>query len=72
MFLIGGLHLLKEKMLLLENMHKEYYQYIGPYLHTVPTISEKVLNMPGIKETKNKFPTRIAPQVADIEDIEIV
>jgi len=59
-------------MLLLENMPKEYYQYIGPYLHTVPTISEKVLNMPGIKETKNKFPTRIAPQVADIEDIEFL
>ena len=59
-------------MTMLEIMPPEYYQYIGPYLHTVPTISEKVLNMPGIKETKNKFPTRIAPQVADIEDIEFL
>lgn len=50
----------------------EYYQYIGPYLHTVPNISEKVLNMPGIKETKNKFPTRIAPQLRDIEDLEFL
>lgn len=50
----------------------EYYQYIGPYLHTVPNMPEKVLNMPGIKETKNKFPTRIAPQLADIEDLEFL
>jgi len=59
-------------MTVLKLMPPEYYQYIGPYLHTVPTISEKILNMPGIKETKNKFPTRIAPQVADIEDIEFL
>lgn len=51
---------------------KEYYQYIGPYLHTVPNMPEKVLNMPGIKETKNKFPTRIAPQLAGIEDLEFL
>lgn len=56
----------------LELLPPEYYQYIGPYLHTIPTISEKVLNMPGIKETKNKFPTRIAPQLADIKDIEFL
>ena len=49
-----------------------YYQYIGPYLHTVPNIPEKILNLPGIKETKNKFPTRIAPQMADIEDLEFL
>ena len=53
-------------------MPKEYYQYIGPYLHTVPNMPEKVLNMPGIKETKNKFPTRIAPQLAGIEDLEFL
>ena len=48
----------------------QYYQYIGPFLHTVPGISEKILNLPGIKETKNKFPSRIAPQVENIKDIE--
>lgn len=39
------------------------YPYIGPYLHSVPYMSERILNMPGIKETKGKFPTRIAPQM---------
>jgi len=38
----------------------------------VPGIPEKILNMPGIKETKNKFPERIAPQLADIEDLEFL
>ena len=59
-------------LLALQQIPPEYYQYIGPYLHTVPTISDKILNMPGIKETKNKFPTRIAPQLADIEDLEFL
>ena len=61
-----------EKMLLdaLSLLPPEYYQYIGPYLHTVPGISDKVLNLPGIKETKNKFPTRIAAHVQDIPNIE--
>jgi len=61
-----------ELMDMLSSMPPEYYQYIGPYLHTVPNMPEKVLNMPGIKETKNKFPTRIAPQLADIEDLEFL
>ena len=56
----------------LKNTPKEYYQYIGPYLHTIPGISEKILNMPGIKETKNQFPTRIAPQFKDIENLEFI
>lgn len=51
---------------------KEYYPYIGPALHAVPGISEKILNMPGIKETKNKFPKRIAPQLQGIEDLEFL
>ena len=51
---------------------KEVYPYIGPLLHSVPGIPEKILNMPGIKETKNKFPERIAPQLADIEDLEFL
>lgn len=63
-----------EEMLLnlLNSIPKFMYEYIGPYLHTVPGISEKILNMPGIKETKNKFPSRIAPQLADIEDLEFL
>ncbi len=57
---------------MIKSMPPQMYEYIGPYLHTVPGIPEKVLNMPGIKETKNKFPSRIAPQLADIEDIEMI
>lgn len=56
----------------LKSLPKEYYQYVGPYLHTVPGISEKILNMPGIKETKNRFPDRVAPQLRDIENIEFI
>ncbi|MCQ2741205.1 MAG: hypothetical protein MJ210_03720 [Alphaproteobacteria bacterium] len=51
---------------------KEYYQYFGPMLFEVPDMSEKVLNLPGIKETKNKFPTRIAEEVKDIKDLEFM
>ena len=54
----------------LSHVPKKYYQYIGPQLFEVPNMSEKVLNLPGIKETKNKFPTRIAKAVKDIEGIE--
>lgn len=57
---------------MLEAMPKQYYQYIGPYLHQVPGMSEKILNMPGIKETKNQFPTRIAPQLKHIENLEFL
>ncbi len=47
----------------------QYYQYIGPQLFEVPGMSEKILNMPGIKETKHKFPTRIAEQAKNIENL---
>lgn len=57
---------------MLNSVPKETWQYIGPYLHTVAGISDKVLNMPGIKETKNKFPTRIAPQLADLPNLEFL
>lgn len=57
---------------LLEKLPKETYQYIGPILHNTVGMSEKILNMPGIKETKNKFPTRIAPELKDIEDLEFL
>lgn len=49
-----------------------YYQYIGPQLFEVPGMSEKILNMPGIKETKNKFPTRIAEQAKNIENLDFL
>lgn len=57
---------------MLKNMPKEIYPYVGPYLHTVPGIPDKILNLPGIKETKNKFPSRIAPQLKDIPDLEFI
>lgn len=57
---------------LLSTLPPEYYQYIGPYLHTVPNMPEKILNMPGIKETKNRFPKRIARELEGIEDLEFV
>lgn len=57
---------------IIATLPKEFYPYIGPFLHSVPGIPEKILNMPGIKETKNKFPERIAPQLAGIEDLEFL
>lgn len=51
---------------------KEFYPYIGPFLHSAPGIPEKILNLPGIKETKHKFPERIAPQLADVENLEFL
>jgi len=56
----------------LKMMPSLYYQYIGPQLFEVPNMSEKILNLPGIKETKNKFPTRIAEQVRDVENLEFL
>lgn len=63
-----------EEMMLkaLNNLPKEMYPYIGPYLHTIPNMPEKILNLPGIKETKNKFPRRIAPQLEGVEDLEFL
>lgn len=51
---------------------KEMYQYIGPMLHEVPGMSEKILNLPGIKETKNQFPQKVAKRAQEIEDIEFL
>ena len=57
---------------MLQRMPKEYYPYIGPFIHVAKGIPEKIKNMPGIKETKNKFPERIAPQLADLENLEFL
>ncbi len=51
-------------------MPKSAYQYIGPMLHEIPGMSEKILNMPGIKETKNRFPKDIDEKYKDIENLE--
>ncbi len=51
---------------------KDMYQYVGPMLHEVPGMSEKILNLPGIKETKNKFPERVAQKAQKIENIEFL
>ncbi|MCM1323455.1 MAG: hypothetical protein NC218_04775 [Acetobacter sp.] len=55
---------------LIQMLPKEMYQYIGPMLHEVPTMPEKILNLPGIKETKNKFPDDIAEKYKGVEDLE--
>jgi len=57
---------------MIASLPKEFYPYIGPFLHSSPGIPDKILNMPGIKETKNKFPDRIAPQLTGIEDLEFL
>ena len=57
---------------MIQSLPKQYYLYIGPYLHTVPNMSPKILNLPGIKETKNKFPERIAPQLKDVPNLEFL
>ena len=57
---------------MIKMLPKEVYPYIGPYLHQVPNMSERILQMPGIKETKNKFPERIAPQLQNIPNIEFL
>lgn len=62
----------KYLMDMLNMLPQEQWQYIGPFLHTLPNIPEKILNMPGIKETKNKFPTRIAKELQDMEDLEFL
>ena len=57
---------------ILQALPKEMYPYIGPMLFEIPNMSEKVLNMPGIKETKHQFPARIAEQLKDVEGIEFL
>jgi len=59
-----------ELVSMIQNLPPKMYPYIGPYLHTLPGIPEKILNMPGIRETKNKFPEKIARRLENIENIE--
>lgn len=55
---------------MLKRLPKSMYPYIGPALHNVRGLSGKILDMPGIKETKNKFPEKIAERMQNIPDIE--
>lgn len=63
-------HYEDELIEILSWLPKEALQYVGPMLHEVPGMSEKILNMPGIKETKNKFPTDVAEKFKGIENLE--
>lgn len=56
----------------IRRMPKSFYPYIGPMLHNMRGLSGKVLDIPGIKETKNKFPDKIASHLQNIPDIEFV
>lgn len=56
----------------LKRMPKAFYPYIGPMLHNMRGLSGKILDLPGIKETKNKFPDKIASRLQDIPNIEFV
>lgn len=56
----------------LQRMPKAFYPYIGPMLHNMRGLSGKILDLPGIKETKNKFPDKIASRMQNIPDIEFV
>ena len=56
----------------LQRMPKAFYPYIGPMLHNMRGLSGKILDLPGIKETKNKFPDKIASKLQDIPNIEFV
>ena len=56
----------------LQRMPKAFYPYIGPMLHNMRGLSGKILDRPGIKETKNKFPDKIASRMQNIPDIEFV
>ena len=56
----------------LKRMPKVFYPYVGPMLHNMRGLSGKILDLPGIKETKNKFPDKIASRLQDIPNIEFV
>ena len=54
---------------IIATLPKEFYPYIGPVLHTMKGLSGKILDLPGIKETKNKFPDKIASRFQNIPEI---
>lgn len=56
----------------IKRLPKVFYPYIGPMLHNKRGLSGKILDLPGIKETKNRFPEKIASAMEKIPDIEFV
>jgi len=56
----------------LKRLPPSVYPYFGPVLHTIRGLSGKILDLPGIKGTKHKFPERIAGVMQDIPDIEFL
>ncbi len=61
----------EDDLIALLGLLPEYmYQYVGPVLHETPGMSEKILNLPGIKETKNQFPKDIAKKFKDMPGLE--
>ena len=56
----------------LKRIPKVFYPYIGPMLHNVKGLSGKILDLPGIKETKNKFPDKIASRFQHIPHLEFL
>lgn len=62
----------EELLLALQRIPRSFYPYIGPMLHNMRGLSGKILDLPGIKETKNKFPEKIASKLQNIPDIEFV
>ncbi len=56
----------------LKRIPQAYYPYIGPALHNIKGLSGKILDLPGIKETKNKFPSKIASPFTNIPNIEFL
>ena len=56
----------------LKRMPEEFYPYVGPMLHNVKGLSGKILDMPGIKETKNKFPQKVASRLQNIPNLKFL
>ena len=61
-----------ELLAIINAMPEDMYPYIGPMLFLIPNMSDKILNLPKIRETKNKFPERIAPQLKNVRDLEFL
>ncbi len=50
---------------LLQMLPDYAYQYVGPFINDMPYVPDRILNIPAIKATRGKFPTRIAPQMKE-------
>lgn len=50
---------------LLQMLPDYAYQYVGPFINDMPYVPDRIRNIPAIKATRGKFPTRIAPQMKE-------